>query len=93
MGERLNWRSVLKELVPPLLLRAFRHARFRLLPGTLRYFCPVCRKRVDAFIPLAPYYDEQAQKYGYVHSPYLTETINRRQYECPRCGATDRDRL
>jgi SAM-dependent methyltransferase len=55
--------------------------------------CPVCDADNATFLPLPSYYDEMKERYGYIHSIYLTETINRRQYSCSHCGATDRERL
>ena len=55
--------------------------------------CPVCDTDNAVFLPLPSYYDEMKDRYGYVHSIYLTETLNRRQYSCSQCGASDRERL
>ena len=57
------------------------------------YECPVCQKRVYQFLPLAPFYMENARKYGYPYTTDDAETMNAEQYCCPHCGATDRDRL
>ena len=58
------------------------------------YKCPVCGNPVDQFLPLPAFYKEQFLKYGY---PYTRaediETTNLEQYFCPRCAASDRDRL
>lgn len=54
--------------------------------------CPVCARAVREFLPLPPEYERNARKHGY---PYfgMGETINVRQYSCPQCGASDRERL
>lgn len=57
------------------------------------YFCPVCLSQVDLFLPLSNYYHQNLDRYGYIHSPYLSETMNRLAYQCPKCGASDRSRL
>lgn len=57
------------------------------------YFCPVCVSRVNTFLPLPDYYHQNLDRYGYIHSPYLSETLNRFAYQCPKCGASDRSRL
>ncbi len=57
------------------------------------YSCPVCDNKVKEFLPLSSHYKDEHDKYGY---PYLFddfETINPAQYQCPLCGASDRDRL
>jgi rubredoxin len=56
-------------------------------------FCPVCRNNVLQFERLSDDHDEMAEKYGYIHSIHLAETLNRRAYGCPVCGASDRNRL
>lgn len=44
------------------------------------------------FLPLPSSYAENASKYGYAHFGQ-GETINTRNYSCPNCGASDRERL
>lgn len=55
------------------------------------YRCSVCKKKVINFRPLSKYYSDNFNKYDYNNNS--TETCNRDQYSCPRCDATDRDRL
>jgi len=55
--------------------------------------CPVCDSDDASFLPLPAYYEDMKDRYGYIHSIYLSETMNRRRYSCMRCGATDRERL
>lgn len=57
------------------------------------YQCSVCHNYLDGFLPLSDYYYEKLDKYGYIFSPFQTETINSLSYSCPICGASDRDRL
>jgi len=52
-------------------------------------YCPVCDTDDAVFLPLPSYYDEMKDRYGYVHSIYLTETLNRRQYSC-KAGFVER---
>ena len=95
----MNWRALLKELLPPIAVRVYRKVRKGVrdsreeAPQEFPCDCPVCGQRVAAFLPLPPRYDEKMLEHGYVHSPYLVETMNRRGYKCPHCCATDRDRL
>jgi hypothetical protein len=62
-------------------------------PSNLPYKCPVCQTRVLDFLPLSPYYSENLTKYGFPYKSEEGETINVKQYVCPNCNATDRDRL
>lgn len=55
--------------------------------------CPVCCSEVDRFLPLPQYYFTQFKKYGFDHSLDRFETLNWREYTCPHCEASDRDRL
>lgn len=58
-----------------------------------KYRCNVCGHRVGHFLSLAATHPgtlETAQKHGFSHE---METFNLREYSCPFCGATDRDRL
>lgn len=85
MKIHVPWRikSALKTLLAPVKPRS--------LTGDLR--CPVCDADNPGFAPLRSYYDDMLDRHGYIHSIYLSETINRREYTCRRCGATDRERL
>lgn len=58
-----------------------------------KYSCPVCSSPVKDFNRLPDYYYKNMDKYGYIFSLFQAETINRFQYSCPVCGASDRDRL
>ena len=58
-----------------------------------RYTCSVCNHRIHDFQPLPEYYHENAAKYGCEHSFDDAETLNYKQYSCPSCGVSDRDRL
>lgn len=55
-------------------------------------FCPVCGNTIENFLPLPDFYRTQAEKYGFKHFG-RSETLNIKQYSCPTCGATDRERL
>jgi SAM-dependent methyltransferase len=55
-------------------------------------FCPVCEGAVTEFAPLPREYEEQAKRYGYRYFGQA-ETINIKEYSCPACGASDRERL
>jgi len=57
------------------------------------YLCSVCDTGVESFNRLPDYYDENLDKYGYIFSPFQSETMNKLNYSCPICGASDRDRL
>jgi SAM-dependent methyltransferase len=56
-------------------------------------YCPVCDSAIDGFKPLAEFYFEQARKYDHIYSFDDSETMNYKEYECPKCHCSDRDRL
>ncbi len=58
-----------------------------------QYRCPICQNQVNEFLPLSTLYIETLEKFGFPYSLDECETINREQYICPYCGASDRDRL
>lgn len=58
-----------------------------------KHFCPVCSSPVKKFDRLSDFYYENLDNYGYIFSLFQSETINRLNYSCPACGASDRDRL
>lgn len=52
--------------------------------------CPCC-DNVVMYNPLPDYYNEMQERY---HMPAVKgETLNSEEYSCPKCGASDRDRL
>jgi len=55
--------------------------------------CPVCGSPVRGFQPLPKSYAGSARQHGFPYSFTQVETLNYRDYSCPRCGASDRDRL
>lgn len=58
-----------------------------------RLVCPCCGSRVDAYLPIPPAYVEECRQRGVEHPLDQWETLNLENYLCPKCGATDRDRL
>jgi len=73
---------------------------FRNLAATLRkvlgtrhpYCCPVCDNTVGEFLPLPDFYRDQAARFGFKYFG-TGEMTSLATYTCPRCGATDRERL
>ncbi len=59
----------------------------------LPYTCPVCGEKIQDFAPLSPYYEENWNKYGFPYKSDDFETLNTTKYQCPKCGASDRERL
>jgi dTDP-4-amino-4,6-dideoxygalactose transaminase/SAM-dependent methyltransferase len=56
-------------------------------------FCPVCEDRVPGFSPLPEFYFHDLESNGSDLRVADFETCNFKAYQCPHCGATDRDRL
>jgi len=56
-------------------------------------YCPVCCHYVSEFLPLSDYYAENAKKYGCIFKTEDFEMINEKQYSCPICYASDRERF
>lgn len=52
--------------------------------------CSCCEQRVY-YLPISTYYAEQEKKYNVIS--HVPETLNEKEYTCPCCGASDRDRL
>lgn len=53
--------------------------------------CPCCGQEV-VYAPLSDYYSEMEKKFHVLSNGRL-ETLNREEYSCPNCGASDRDRM
>jgi SAM-dependent methyltransferase len=89
--------TILKLVVPSLLRRKLRAGQQRIGFAWHRrfgpYYCPVCQMRVGGFNPLPAFFAEQWQSHGFDASAIEPETLNAAQYSCPRCNASDRDRL
>jgi SAM-dependent methyltransferase len=58
-----------------------------------RFFCPACEERVPSFSPLPGFYFRELEAHGSDLSSTDFETLNFKAYQCPHCGASDRDRL
>src|SRR5882672_2106051 len=56
-------------------------------------FCPACEDRVPGFSPLPEFYAQELEQNGSDLRIADFETCNFKAYQCPHCGATDRDRL
>lgn len=55
--------------------------------------CPVCSSEFANFLPLTSQYFEMLNALNVGYSLEDFETLNTGQYACPRCAASDRDRL
>lgn len=55
--------------------------------------CPICEHASERFNPLPRFFLDQASLYGFNHPIDQWETFNYADYECPFCGASDRERL
>jgi predicted SAM-dependent methyltransferase len=55
--------------------------------------CEICNSKVFRFIPLAKFYKEYAEKYGFPYTSSDFETIDVNNFYCPKCFSFDRERL
>lgn len=58
-----------------------------------KFHCPVCESNVAGMNPLGECFIKPREKYGYPYRLEDAETLNFRDYNCPKCGAADRERL
>ncbi len=84
---------LVKRLVPAPALDAVRRSYRRHNYVGNQYVCPACGTGLAYFAPLPEYYFLEWDRHQYRHSIFLEETLHVRQFSCPACGATDRDRL
>lgn len=81
------------------LSRSIRKASDRVLnkffPDYLgeNFICPICQTGLSRFLPLSFYFLRELDKNQFVYSIFQSETLNLENYTCPKCGASDRDRL
>jgi SAM-dependent methyltransferase len=61
--------------------------------GTGGLYCPVCDHAIRNFRPLGRNFTANWDRYRFDLDPKRFETLNLNSYECPLCGASDRDRL
>lgn len=55
--------------------------------------CPVCQqKTIFKAFPYEHFFSKFFE-HGFVHSPFLFETLNLKEYDCATCNANDRDRI
>jgi SAM-dependent methyltransferase len=55
--------------------------------------CPICGTGLRAFKPIWKSFGRAIEQYKPIHSPRDFETFNIDQFSCPKCDATDRERL
>src|SRR6478736_4357761 len=55
--------------------------------------CPVCEKTFSTFYPLPVAYKRNWDRYNFPFAAKDFETLNFKEFSCPYCGSTDRDRL
>ncbi len=60
---------------------------------SLPFYCPVCEARISHFKPLDEYFVQAYKKYNFTYSLDDFETLNYKNYYCPKCGSSDRDRF
>lgn len=75
------------------IVNRIRNLRNILNISSCLYYCPVCEHSVKEFMPLPDFYLDQAELHGYLYSFDDGETLNYKQYSCPHCSSSDRERL
>ena len=89
--------AAIKNSVPYITFRRYNKAfrRFVKLPRYLGadYRCPVCGVGLRAFKPMWKSYGRNVERFGYVHRHAEMETFNLKAFSCPKCDASDRERL
>ncbi len=58
-----------------------------------QYQCPICGTGLRAFKPIGESYWRDTEKFGTIHPASALETFNIAAFYCPRCDASDRERL
>ena len=58
-----------------------------------QYQCPICGTGLRAFKPIGQSYWRDTEKFGTIHPASALETFNIAAFYCPRCDASDRERL
>ncbi|MDH6355289.1 DNA-directed RNA polymerase subunit RPC12/RpoP [Dysgonomonas sp. PH5-45] len=93
----MRLRKVLKNLAPYFVVDTIRRKYDeRIYQEQLAgspYSCPVCNNKVVDFWPLPALYAEEMEKHGFIYPSGYFETMNKKQYRCPHCGNSDRNRL
>jgi predicted SAM-dependent methyltransferase len=86
-----------KNSIPYIVFRRYNKALRRAvkLPRYLgsQHRCPVCHIGLRAFKPIWKSYSRNVERYGYIHRHTEQETFNVDAFSCPRCDASDRERL
>ena len=90
---KLIFFNIARAVVPERAKRFYVSVFVKNVKQDRRYYCPVCKARLSHFDPVPVWYLKNLDKHGYVHSIFAAETFNLFDYECPSCGAPDRDRL
>jgi SAM-dependent methyltransferase len=58
-----------------------------------QYQCPICGTGLRAFKPIGKSFWRDTEKFGTIHPASALETFNVAAFYCPRCDASDRERL
>lgn len=58
-----------------------------------QYYCPVCKQSVVQFRPLPVTHIMMFEKCHFIHPLHSDEMMNPHAYSCPKCEASDRERV
>lgn len=84
--------NLIKRILPENL-KTFLRGAIPFIPERANYNCPICGNNIVKFKALDEHFLRNLDRHGYVHSIFLAETLNLFEYSCPKCGASDRERL
>jgi predicted SAM-dependent methyltransferase len=89
----VNFFSIAKACTPKRIRNRLKHWLETASYRGSRFQCPVCEAGLNRFNRLPDYFIQNLEKNQYIHSILAEETLNFLEFECPACGAYDRDRL
>jgi predicted SAM-dependent methyltransferase/DNA-directed RNA polymerase subunit RPC12/RpoP len=85
--------SVIKKLIPLAVKKRARALETRARMLVAKYRCSACGSRVSRFDPLPSSITDEIKRHGFKYTVEEAEMCNGRNYSCPYCGASDRERL
>lgn len=79
----------LKELIKPF----YYNLKGKVDYYGFKHFCPICTSQLKYFLPLPFEFEKERIEKGFKFSYKSYETLNIKDYMCPNCSSSDRERL